>query len=443
VPALSVIRPSPSSGVLGYAEALLFVAVSTIAGLLLAPRWGNSAVDLLYLPAVVSAAALAGRGPGLFAAIVSALSYNFFFTEPYHTFVIHSPSDVVTVIVLFAVALVTSHLAASVRAQAEIAEAHATRNATIAGLARRLLSRTSEQEIADVGAEQLASLFDCNAIVVGGLPQPKVIASAPGSANPSPSDIAAAALTLQTGQPAGRGARAVDAASWQFHAIRTESRIPAAVGLARNDGLPPLTTDQESLFENLLDQIALALERARAEADAREAATLRERDQIRTTLLGSIGQDVSPRLTAIKGAVAELRRSGTVEKAPLSTIGSEATKLERYISNLVELDPASEDQPIQAGDVTVDLFRRTVLRNGQQVHLSPKEYIVFAELAKHPGRVMTHAHLLRTAWGPAQENQTEYLRVAIRALRQKLEADPAHPKLILNEPAVGYRLHIG
>ena len=65
---------------------------------------------------------------------------------------------------------------------------------------------------------------------------------------------------------------------------------------------------------------------------------------------------------------------------------------------------------------------------------------MLAELAKHPGRVLTHAHLLRTVWGPAQERQTDYLRVAIRALRQKLEAIPPSPKLIINEPAVGYRL---
>jgi two-component system sensor histidine kinase KdpD len=99
--------------------------------------------------------------------------------------------------------------------------------------------------------------------------------------------------------------------------------------------------------------------------------------------------------------------------------------------------------PIQAGDVTIDLFRRSVSRNGEQVHLSPKEYGVLAELAKHPGRVLTHAHLLRAVWGPAQEKQTEYLRVAVRALRQKLEVDPAHPAIIINEPAVGYRLADG
>jgi DNA-binding response OmpR family regulator len=65
---------------------------------------------------------------------------------------------------------------------------------------------------------------------------------------------------------------------------------------------------------------------------------------------------------------------------------------------------------------------------------------VLAELAKHRGRVLSHRQLLRSVWGPAQENQIDYLRVAIRALRQKLEELPSRPRLIVNEPGVGYRL---
>jgi two-component system sensor histidine kinase KdpD len=115
-------------------------------------------------------------------------------------------------------------------------------------------------------------------------------------------------------------------------------------------------------------------------------------------------------------------------------------KLQQYLSNLVELGPEADRKPVRAAGLTVDLFHRTVSKNGEPIHLSPKEYAVLAELAKHPGRVLTHAHLLRAAWGPAQERQIEYLRVAVRSLRQKLEQDPARPALIVNEPAVGYRL---
>lgn len=425
-----------------YAEAALMVAASTLLGLAIAPRWGNSPVDLLYLPAVLGAAILGGLAPALFAALASALAYNFFFTAPHGTFRIDSPVDIVTVVVLFLVALVTSQLAASVRREAQVAAGHAARNATIAGLARRMLSCTSEQEIGEVATTQLASVFGCNAVLVSGRPEPKRIASAPAAASLTPSDIAAAALTLETGEPAGRGVARVDPAGWQFHAVRSETNVLAAVGLARDDGAPPVAEEQESLLTSLLDQVALALERARLEREARDFAAVRERDRIRSALLASIGQDLMPALKSVAGGVRALRRGGGDGKAQLAAMTSETARLERYVANLVELGPVSDQQPITAGGVTIDLFQRSVSRDGRTVHLTPKEFAVLAELAKHPGRVLGHDHLLRTVWGPAQEHQTEYLRVAVRALRQKLERNPARPELILNEPAVGYRLAV-
>ncbi|WP_245639344.1 response regulator [Rubellimicrobium mesophilum] len=90
--------------------------------------------------------------------------------------------------------------------------------------------------------------------------------------------------------------------------------------------------------------------------------------------------------------------------------------------------------------IEVDLVARHVQRGGAEVHLTPKEWGLLAELARHPGRVVTHAQLLRTVWGPAHEQDVEYLRVTVRSLRAKLESEPAVPKLITNEPGVGYRL---
>ena len=109
-----------------------------------------------------------------------------------------------------------------------------------------------------------------------------------------------------------------------------------------------------------------------------------------------------------------------------------------WVDLLVFRDPHVE--PIRAGNVTVDLSRRIVGRDDVEVHLTPKEYAVLAELAKHLGDVLTHAHLLRVVWGPAHQDQIDYLRVAIRALRQKLEAEPSRPRLLINEPGIGYRL---
>lgn len=436
----SAMERSARAQLRGYAEALLMVAASTLVGLAVAPRWGNSAVDLLYLPAVLAAAVLAGLGPALLAALVSALAYNYFFTAPQLTFRISNPNDIVTVVTLFAVAVVTSQLAASIRKQARLAQGHAARNATIAGLARQLLTCTSERDVVDVSLRELARIFDCNAVLVDGKPQPHILSSAPAGLQLTPSDIAAAALVLATGDRAGRGVGRAVPTEWQFHPVKSGTAILAAVGLARDDGVPPIRPDQQLLLDNLLDQVALALERGRLEGEAREFARVRERDQVRSALLSSIGQDLSPPLAAIADAVRALRRSGSNDKETVSAIGSETSKLERYLTNLLDLSPESEQQPIEVSGLTIDLFRRAVLRDGEEVHLTPKEYAVLAELAKHPGRVLTHAHLLRTAWGPAQENQTEYLRVAVRGLRQKLEDNPSQPQIIINEPAIGYRL---
>ena len=432
----------PDGGALSYAAAFVLVSVSTLVGMLMAPRWGNSAVDLVYLPAVLALAVLAGLGPALLAAVAAALAYNYFFTAPYHTFRIHSPSDIVTVIVLFLVATVTSQLAASIRKQAQLAQSHAARNATIAGLARQLLSCTTEAEIAEVALKELGGVFDCNAVSLTGEPELRVIASYPETIRLTPSDLGVAATVRATGEAAGRGITRVTTVEWQMYPVISGKGVLGIVALARNDGMPAASAAQRPLLDSLLDQVALALERVRLETEAREFATLRERDATRSALLASIGEDIRPRLKTILNGVGELRRGGTADRTLVSSIGAEALKVDRYISDLVELGPGSDQEPVEADGLKIDLFHRAVSRDGRDIHLTPKEYSVLAELAKHPGRVLSHTHLLRAAWGPAQERQTEYLRVAGRGLRQKLERDPTRPKIITNEPGVGYRLTV-
>jgi two-component system sensor histidine kinase KdpD len=437
---MSGLPPSRTGALRGYAEACLLVAASTLAGLALAPSWGNSAVDLLYLPAVLGAAILAGLGASLFAAQASALAYNFFITAPHFTFRIENPNDIVTVGILFAVAAVSSQLAASVRKQARIAEAHAARNATIAGLARRLLACSTEDELHAVATSELAAVFECNAVLIGAGSEPPLLAAAPSSQSLTPGDLAVAALVLDTGERAGRGVDRAIPTEWQFHPVRSGSLVVAVMGLARGDGAAPVRSGQQLLLDNLLDQVALALERARLEGEAREFARIRERDQVRSVLLSSIGHDLSPRLRAISDAARELRRSGDGDRTLVSGIGSESARIEQYLTNLLALGPDDDQQPIEVGGITIDLFRHAVLRDGAGIHLTPKEFALLAELTKHRGRVLTHGHLLRTIWGPAHEGQIDYLRVAIRALRQKLEGTPSKPELILNEPGIGYRL---
>lgn len=95
---------------------------------------------------------------------------------------------------------------------------------------------------------------------------------------------------------------------------------------------------------------------------------------------------------------------------------------------------------VEAGPVRIDLASRAVQRGGASLHLPPREFDLLLELARHPGRVLTHRHLLTAVWGPAHAEDIAYLRVAVRALRARLEDDPARPWLIQNDPGIGYRL---
>jgi two-component system, OmpR family, KDP operon response regulator KdpE len=102
------------------------------------------------------------------------------------------------------------------------------------------------------------------------------------------------------------------------------------------------------------------------------------------------------------------------------------------------LQQQGERPVFRSGDLSVDIVRRVVIVRGEEVRLSPREYDILRLLVAHAGKVLTHKFILREVWGG--ETDVQYLRVYIRALRQKLEADPERPQQILTETGVGYRL---
>ena len=94
---------------------------------------------------------------------------------------------------------------------------------------------------------------------------------------------------------------------------------------------------------------------------------------------------------------------------------------------------------VDAGDLTIDFDRHRVIRDGEEIRLTPKEFELLALLARNPGRVLTHRVILKAIWGPNAVNQPEHLWVLVRQLRKKIEPDVAHPRYVLSEPWIGYR----
>lgn len=98
--------------------------------------------------------------------------------------------------------------------------------------------------------------------------------------------------------------------------------------------------------------------------------------------------------------------------------------------------------PVRIGDVLIDLEYRRVERSDAVIRLTPKEYEVLAHLARDAGKVVGHRDLLTAVWGAAHRDDTQYLRVVVGQLRQKLEPDPSRPSIIETEAGVGYRLKV-
>jgi len=102
--------------------------------------------------------------------------------------------------------------------------------------------------------------------------------------------------------------------------------------------------------------------------------------------------------------------------------------------------PEEEVSVFKSGDLIVDLTARVVKRAGREIKLTATEYALLRLFVRHPGRVLTHRHILREIWGPKSEEHRQYLRVYITHLRRKIESDPASPILVKTEPGIGYRL---
>ena len=101
-----------------------------------------------------------------------------------------------------------------------------------------------------------------------------------------------------------------------------------------------------------------------------------------------------------------------------------------------------KDSIFLADELKVDLASRQVFIRGEEIHLTPIEYRLLNVLIRHAGKVVTHKQLLKEVWGPVYTDQQQYLHVYMAQLRKKVEPDPARPRLLINEPAVGYRLRL-
>lgn len=122
------------------------------------------------------------------------------------------------------------------------------------------------------------------------------------------------------------------------------------------------------------------------------------------------------------------------------TLGELRARIRVQLRTMHQPRASKRDATLAAGDVTIDLLKRQVVVRGEEIDLTPTEFGLLTFMARHPDEVLTHERLLCEGWGIEYINQLDYLRLYVRYLRNKVEEDPANPRLIMTERGVGYYL---
>jgi two-component system sensor histidine kinase KdpD len=317
-------------------------AVGAVVGVALAVRElaSGANIAMLFLAAVLVSAVRSGTGPAIATSAAGFLAYNFFFTEPFHTFEVSNWADIVTLIVFVAVAVTTGTLAARVRNQALAERARITALQALYDFSRRLGAKVSIDELCHAIVLQLHRLTGRPAVLL--LPDGddlKVRYAWPPEDDLPARDFAAARWSLQHGEPAGAETGTMPTAAWHFRPLRTAARTLGVLGIA---GERAPQGDEGQTVDAVLDQGAVALERINFASDAARVEALTHTEKLRAALLSSVSHDLRTPLTTILGAATSLRRDNERiapddQRALLDAIEDEARRLDRFVNNLLEM----------------------------------------------------------------------------------------------------------
>jgi two-component system, OmpR family, sensor histidine kinase KdpD len=343
-----------------YIFALLAVGTAVGVSELLWPWIGVQNTDLVFLTAVVAIAVRFGLWPSLLASVVSALCYNFFFTEPYYTFSIADPRNVIAVVFFTIVAIIVSNVAARARTLAVTAMARARTTEALYVFSRKLAGVGTLDDLLWATAYQTALMLKVRVVLL--LPENGSIAVKAGYPPEDildEADLAAAKWAWEHNRPAGRGSDTLPGAKRLFLPMRTGRGAIGVVGIDSDKPGPLLTPDQRRLLDALIDQAALAIERVYLVDDLDQAKRRAEADRLRSALLTSISHDLKTPLAAILGAAGTLRGftrelddQGRVDL--LSTIIEESERLNRFIANLLDMTR------LEAGSIKPNMARHDI-----------------------------------------------------------------------------------
>jgi two-component system, OmpR family, sensor histidine kinase KdpD len=353
--AIHLVPPDPSDAPrrfirkplqLANAPRSLFVATSFVVG---ATALGVAIDSFVHLPnlsiifllAVLASASYAGLLSALVAAGLSTLAYNFFFIVPRYTFTVAEPYEVFALFAYLGAAVLAGSLAARIREQAETARVRTIAMQALYDFSRKLSGTVKSDEVVWAAVTQLQASVKGNAILL--LPEDgdlKTIAAWPPDTEPGVTDITAARWAHEKQEPAGRGTGTLPNSRFHFRPLMTPHGVVGVCGIEYGD--TPLDAAGEKAFSAILDQTAIAIDRARLSKTSIEQAARLEGERYRDALLSSISHDLRTPLATITGAVSSLRAFGDKMEPEsrddlLQSIEQESERLSRFVANLLDM----------------------------------------------------------------------------------------------------------
>ena len=332
----------------GWAAVPVFVAAATAVGLATDGAVPEGALGMVYLAAVVAVAVAAGPVHAVLAAALSFVCWNFLFLPPRYELAIASPQDVVGAAVFSLVALLLAGTTGGLGRSVRVARERLFSLRRLVEFSRRLGAPGTLGDLLVSVAEEAERVAECPACVLvplsGGAPeeQPELVvrAAAPLDAVPDAASLAAAHWAFAHGRRTGRASDTLPSAVWQFRPMRTARGVLGLVGLRpSNAGLDP---ERDRALVALLDQAAVAVERAQLMEERARGEARAETEALRTVLLTSLGHDLRTPLTAIRGAAETLQTAGgrlpeATRADLLATVVEEATRMGRFLANILDM----------------------------------------------------------------------------------------------------------
>ena len=321
--------------------AAVSVALATMLGLAIRHFIELPNVSSIYLLTVLTAAVYGGYPAALAAALFSALAYNFFFIDPVRTLTIAQPHEVVGLMIYIIVALIAGAMASRIGSQVQAARARANSTQSLYDFSRKLSGAVTADDVVWASVSQIQSVLRRNVVLLLAKDGEVSLSAAwPPDTDLGVSDMTAARWAFEKKEPAGAATGTLPNSAFQFRPLISPSGASGVIGYSRAD--QPLGASEERVLATLLDQTAIAIDRARLSRETLDQAAKLEGERFRSSLLSSVSHDLKTPLATITGAASSLRQLGERMKPEsrddlLASIEEEGERLSRFVGNLLDM----------------------------------------------------------------------------------------------------------